>query len=219
MPWQFLKVCRPFNERPEWRLHIGGKLGRNKVNATATNLLQAIVSSTSLRRTKEMRDADGRPIIELPEISHHTYKIKLDPKAREIYDLAQHDIQERVRTMILDNEVRKNFTNILTFLLRLRQLACATPLCPQSFIDTIEGAKNLQEEEVEIGGTAVSKERKLELQRVLFENRTSECPLCYDTLTEPRITPCSHIYDYHCLQEWLQRKSCFHHEDMSSCTS
>jgi hypothetical protein len=61
-----------------------------------------------------MRDVDGKPIIVLPEITHHTYKIKLDSKSREIYDLAQTVVQQRVRTMILEQEVAKNFTNILT---------------------------------------------------------------------------------------------------------
>jgi SWI/SNF-related matrix-associated actin-dependent regulator of chromatin subfamily A3 len=78
-------------------------------------------------------------------------------------------------------------------------------LCPQSFLDTIEGAKELQDAELDDG--AMTKEKKVELQKLLLENRNEECSICSEAMTQPRITPCGHMYDSHCLEEWLSSKS------------
>jgi len=85
---------------------------------------------------------------------------------------------------LASDDIRSQFSNILTYLLRLRQLACATALAPQEFIDTIVEHGTLAEQEIEVGSASINPEKKKALEKSLSENRNQECPICYNVRFE-----------------------------------
>jgi len=54
------------------------------------------MSSCCLRRTKEMQDKNGRPLIPLPPVVINVVRVQLDEKSRQIYD----DVERESRNLI-----------------------------------------------------------------------------------------------------------------------
>jgi hypothetical protein len=77
-------------------------------------------------------------------------------------------------------------------LTRLRQLALHPGLIPADY------AEQLLKANEEDGATVVqlTAQEKLHLQNVLAQaiEDNEECPICFDTLNNPRITACSHRF-------------------------
>ena len=59
------------------------------------------MSSLCLRRTKEMRDKDGQPLVPLPPVTIITVKIPLDEATREFYDAVERESAARVHEFFL----------------------------------------------------------------------------------------------------------------------
>jgi hypothetical protein len=54
------------------------------------------MSSCCLRRTKEMQDKTGQPLIPLPPVVINVVRVQLDEKSREIYDAVESESRELV---------------------------------------------------------------------------------------------------------------------------
>jgi hypothetical protein len=39
------------------------------------------------------------------------------------------------------------------------------------------------------------------------EDEKWRCPICFDTLREPVVTPCGHLFCWPCIAEWLRRSN------------
>ena len=54
------------------------------------------MSSLCLRRTKDMQDKNGQPLVPLPPVTVITVKVPLDEATREFYDAVERESAARV---------------------------------------------------------------------------------------------------------------------------
>ena len=87
-------------------------------------------------------------------------------------------------------------SNALSMLTRLRQLVLHPGLIPADYIDQL---KNMDDDTPK-PAVKLTPQDKLKLQVALAQiiEDNEECPICFEVLDHPVITPCSHAF---CL-EW-----------------
>ena len=93
-------------------------------------------------------------------------------------------------------------------LTRLRQLTLHRSLVPKSYLEElrlldIEDENNATRQ----GGALITPAERLRLQNKLFQiiEDNEECPVCFDFMTSPRITPCAHAFCLDCITGAIQR--------------
>ncbi|BGP16641.1 hypothetical protein JCM10213_000443 [Rhodosporidiobolus nylandii] len=193
----FLKMCKPLDERDTWKRHVGPP---GKENA---KLLRAVILSTTLRRTKDMVDASGKPLIRLPEVQFYRHKVQLKPAARELYAEVEKEVAASVKDAKKEGIEKLSYTHILCLLLRLRQLACDPTLCPPDFIDDIRDRKlasRIQEEHDRAAGSSSGGDQLSYLRGMLRDAEDEDCMQCGQMMIEPRITICQHVYCQSCIE-------------------
>ena len=73
-----------------------------------------------LRRHKTDQ-LNGKPLIELPERHLSIVPCEFDEDEREFYFALENKIDEAMQKFVKNDEVMKNYTNVMVLLLRLRQ--------------------------------------------------------------------------------------------------
>lgn len=145
-----------------------------------------------LRREKTSL-INGKPILDLPpkieEIVHVCFSADETSFYRDLETSSQNQVNKYMRAGTL----RKNYSNVLVLLLRLRQ-ACCHP--------------NLNFDVEYAVDSGLSADQMLELAKMfaqdvidrLKEAEAFECPICYDAVQEPKILfPCGHELCGECL--------------------
>ncbi|KAK4701080.1 hypothetical protein P7C70_g5154, partial [Phenoliferia sp. Uapishka_3] len=201
----FLKLCRPLDQRAMWTMYVENRVKED--GPDGAKLLRAIVSSTTLRRTKDMTDTTGKRLVSLPEISFYLHRVKLQPEAQSLYDEVLGVLQGIVKGFLNKGTASMQYSNVLVYLLRLRQLACDPSLCPKSFIEDVRASRLANDREVATNvGPVVSPAEISRLQGVLrrmTQEANAECGLCFDVPVEPRITACGHLFCAGCIEEHI----------------
>jgi SNF2 family DNA or RNA helicase len=64
---------------------------------------------------------NGKPLIELPERHLSTVPCGFDEDERQFYFALENKVEEAMQKFVKNNEVMKNYTNVMVLLLRLRQ--------------------------------------------------------------------------------------------------
>jgi SNF2 family DNA or RNA helicase len=64
---------------------------------------------------------NGKPLIELPERHLSIIACNFDEDERQFYFALENKIDEAMKKFVKNNEVMKNYTNVMVLLLRLRQ--------------------------------------------------------------------------------------------------
>lgn len=123
----FLKL-QPWCNYPLWKQCISMPFDLGKDIGTAMNLLKSILDPLLLRRTKNQKDSKGQYLVTLPSKEIVIEKLKFNKKETVIYkwlkDKAVNSFNENYKSGL----VFKNYSSILTQLLRLRQVCCDTEL-------------------------------------------------------------------------------------------
>lgn len=96
------------------------------------------MATISLRRTKE------KALAGLPKKMVETCWIDLYPEERRLYDQMETEAKNIVRNCIQGGTFSRNYTTILSVILRLRQICISLALCPPDLksilpAETIEG--------------------------------------------------------------------------------
>lgn len=120
---RFLRV-EPWCMFPHWREHIQLPFEENEAKGIDT--LQRVLQPMLLRRTKNTKDSDGRPILTLPSSNVAIVPIELTPAEREFYQAVYTRSKTFFKQFQASGKVMSNYANILELLLRLRQ-ACDHP--------------------------------------------------------------------------------------------
>lgn len=107
---------------------------------------KAVMSSISLRRTKEMKSKDGKPLIDLPTLSFYTVSIPLDDAQRASYDKVAEESKRFLKEYLQARDSAASraeaisapsYANVLSLLTRMRQLCLHEDLVPADFVSSL----------------------------------------------------------------------------------
>ncbi|TIB13798.1 hypothetical protein E3P89_01653 [Wallemia ichthyophaga] len=191
----------------------------------AIELIQVIMSSCLLRREKNMRDSDGKPIVTLPKKIVNVEKLDFSPEERQIYNAIFKKAKRKFDALSHKGMLLKSYSNIFAMLLRLRQAAL------HPFLVTSGGnKKDTESDEVEDddGGVAgidiqsmiakfaaggdsnYAKQVLSELANGVHEQtdmseEDNECPICFENMSIPVLLPCMHKSCKQCVLGYFDR--------------
>ncbi|KAI0779816.1 SNF2 family N-terminal domain-containing protein [Fomes fomentarius] len=202
----FLRVCRPLDNEDFYKRMVLRPLKDG--DPSGAELMRALMSSVCIRRTKEMQDKDGNPLVPLPPVDMTIVPVTLTPQARELYDAVEKLSQERLGNLLRQHgsiNAAAVQSNVLSLLTRMRQLALHPGLLPPNYLEQLRGDDQFTE-----GAPApvqITLQEKTRLQNILAQaiEDCEECPICFSILNEPRITYCAHIFCLPCITEVVTR--------------
>lgn len=119
---KFLRL-EPWCQIGYWKSFISEPFERRDF-ASSLDVVNAILEPILLRRTKQMKDADGKMLIELPPKEVVIEKILIRDTQKEVYDMLLNKAEEYVRSSLARGELLKKYSTILVHILRLRQVCC-----------------------------------------------------------------------------------------------
>ncbi|TRM65841.1 SNF2 family N-terminal domain-containing protein [Schizophyllum amplum] len=190
----------------------------------AIEVVQTILESVLLRREKNMRDADGKRIVDLPPKEVVVDELLFSAMERKIYDSIFSSVKKDFDQLNEKGLVGKNYTHILAMLMKLRRavlhpslVAAAKAATPEE-----EGEGEMSVDDMikqfaadgggEDGGGMAFAENVL---AHLSEEDLDECPICLDVMDVPMLLPgCFHkcckdciiMYITSCEQKGTQTK-------------
>ncbi|GAA5997106.1 hypothetical protein JCM5350_005383 [Sporobolomyces pararoseus] len=214
---QFLRICKPLDDPEVWKRYVPIKREKGKPPAPpdpqTAQLLRAVVLSSTLRRTKNMVDSKGQPLVKLPELASYQIKVKLTGQARETYDEVFKQLGKIIKGLVKQDQAGAKYSQMLAYLLRLRQIACDPTLCPPDFIEMIRDeaqADHLDDEFKRVSGDRNdSNEQQMTfLRRLLRQLDEEECSVCSSIVVEARITICQHIFCQSCIEYAVETNGC-----------
>ncbi|BGP24045.1 DNA repair protein rad5 [Rhodotorula toruloides] len=176
---RFIRL-EPFTDRHVWNQYIG--VLAQKGDELASERLKVIMRYLALRRTKDTKDSEGKPILSLPPVDHKQVLLNFSEAERAFYSSHhsryKHDFEQLQET----DSVMKNFCSILTELLKLRQI-CVHPALLQDSEDRAasagEGEGNLV---ATIQAHGISKTRAIQLLALMRDAGSGDCLECGNTM-------------------------------------
>lgn len=205
----FLRSCAPLDDPELFKRLLLRPLAAGDVSGI--KLLKAVMSSISLRRTKEM-SKDGKPLVALPPISFFIVSVPLETSERASYDEVAAASQRLVKAYLegaagaAGAAGAPSFANVLSLLTRMRQLCLHEDLVPSGYLESLKtkpaaGAHDASALQMSTEDMAVVQKA---LQQAVVD--AEECGVCFDTLLAENIRglPCRHVFHLACLDEILK---------------
>ncbi|KAJ3733451.1 SNF2 family N-terminal domain-containing protein [Lentinula guzmanii] len=207
----FLRICHPLDKEDFYKRLLlrplkdgnpsGAELLRVRVIATT-----ALMSHICLRRTKEMQDSAGNPLVPLPPVEMIKVQVTLNDEARSLYEEVEQLSGEKFEALMNGGSHAMMQSNALSMLTRMRQLALHPALLPRDYLDQLK--------QIDVGKSnhiEVTPEVKQRLQARLSQaiEECEECPICFSVPAEAeiKITSCSHVFCFPCIKESITRDS------------
>ncbi|KAH6772211.1 DNA/RNA helicase protein [Perilla frutescens var. hirtella] len=188
----FLKF-EPLSMKNLWNGLIQRPLARG--DEKGISRLQVLMATISLRRTKE------KGLVGLPSKSIETFFVDLREEERRVYDQMEEEAKKIVKDYISNESVVRNYSTVLSILVRLRQICTDLALCPADLRALLPQS---QIEDVKNNPKLLKK-----LVTVLQDGEDFDCPICISPPTNIIITCCAHIFCELCILKTLKRtKAC-----------
>ncbi|KAI0931358.1 hypothetical protein AcW2_000267 [Taiwanofungus camphoratus] len=179
----------------------------------AVEVVQIILESVLLRREKDMRDTDGRRIVELPPKEVAVEDLEFSPLERKIYDSLYTDAKRNFDQLNEKGLVSRNYTHILAMLMRLRRAV----LHPNLVLSSDDGGSSQTSDgTVDVNvlikrfgqGDNTAGDSKVFAEGVLAnigQDEPMECPICFDVMDTPTIIPnCMHQCCKDCIVAFIE---------------
>ena len=225
---RFLKV-EPWNNFSFWKTFVTVPF-ENREYVRALNVVQTVLESLVIRRTKMMKTPDGEPLVPLPKRTITIEEVDLSEHERAIYDFIHRRVRQAFNSTVEAGTLLKSFTAIIAQLLRLRQ-TCCHPILTRN--------KSLVADEEDAAAAAdVSGELKddMDLQelidrftaatesagneqdhatifsahalRQIQSESSGECPICCEEpMIDPAVTACWHSACKGCLESYTKHQT------------
>ncbi|KAF9263265.1 hypothetical protein L218DRAFT_927698 [Marasmius fiardii PR-910] len=216
----FLRICQPLDNEDFFKRLLIRPLKDGRPEGA--ELLRALMNQVCIRRTKEMQDRDGNPLIPLPPVSSWTSStivvfnnelsqvemirvpVPLSEDARVLYDEIERISHDRFKSILASgtgNAILQS--NALGMLTRMRQLALHPGLLPVHYLEDLRKSETRENQPTMV----VTPEEKYRLQIRLSQyiEDSEECPVCLTIPNEPKITSCAHFFCFPCIKETISR--------------
>ncbi|CAE6341818.1 unnamed protein product [Rhizoctonia solani] len=200
----FLRMCSPLDQIAQFNRSLARPL--QKGNPESMALLREIMRHISIRRSKEMQNAEGKRLVELPQVMIHVTKVDLDDATRRIYESVEALSRQRFMEMANASQDGERVPNVvLSLLTRMRQIALHPGLVPYDYLQQLQSGEKYGGNDL-LPSITVSPQEKVRLQNILFraEEDSEECAICFDSLKNPRILPDGHYFCYDCIAGYIE---------------
>ncbi|KAI9306442.1 SNF2 family N-terminal domain-containing protein [Cunninghamella echinulata] len=118
---RFLKH-EPWGNYTFWKTFI--TIPFENMNPQALTTVKSVLEPLVLRRTKNMRDNNGDPIVPLPSKQINIEYLTLSPSEQDIYESIYKDSKTKFSDFCSAGTALRNYMSILQLLTRLRQTTC-----------------------------------------------------------------------------------------------
>lgn len=234
---KFLQFA-PWSNHRLWKHFISQPFDTGKDLNIAFELLKSILDPILIRRTKDQRDENGKLLVELPPKEVAIERLKFNDKEQAFYNWLKGRAVTSFHENYSNGVLLKNYSSILTHLLRLRQV-CDHMDLTKSQDDAGEMEKDLasivsstvdkealamfrsikEKEESE----KLSLEFALEIQREIHKLYSTfdgiECSICTGPIDPDNclITECKHCFCSECLAEHFEFQEQNHRDSAVLC--
>ncbi|CUM63427.1 uncharacterized protein PRCAT00001002001 [Priceomyces carsonii] len=214
---RFLNL-EPWSNISYWRTFVSLPFELNEMLQTF-EVIKHILDPIFLRRTKDMKLKDGKPLIELPSKDVIIKHIKFNKYEEAVYNWFKNRASNSFKEGMKSGLLLKRYSQILTHILRLRQICCHTDLVGtlndiEEEVDNSEdGLSESQQMKAQLKGEFKSDvESEDEVQKAMnyiyqnFKLVNSECSICTESpiqIQELSITPCCHCFCLDCILEHI----------------
>lgn len=225
---------KPWSYHSLWKQCISIPFESGKDVDVATDLLKSILDPILLRRTKNQKDADGNLLITLPSKEVVIEKVSFNKREQVIYQWLKERAVNSFNENLKSGMVFKNYSSILTQLLRLRQVCCHVDLIKSKTPENLSDTNSLQvksedsllkDESTEKDDEILAMVRNIEsfekkqrippaeiqqLKEKIYEKYPSfseqECAICTEPIDVNTcvITECMHCFCFSCLIEHFE---------------
>ncbi|XP_040999651.1 DNA repair protein RAD5B [Juglans microcarpa x Juglans regia] len=170
-------------------------------------LIKAILRPLMLRRTKESKDKEGRPILVLPPTDIQIIECEQSEAEHDFYDALFKRSKVQFDQFVAQGKVLHNYANILELLLRLRQ-CCNHPFLVMSRADSQKytDLSKLARRFLETNSNSTTTKQTVpthayveEVVEGIRRGENTECPICLEYADDPVLTPCAHKMCRECL--------------------
>ncbi|KAJ7606862.1 SNF2 family N-terminal domain-containing protein [Roridomyces roridus] len=178
----------------------------------AIEIFQIILESILLRREKSIQDANGKPIVQLPDKEVTIEYLEFTPMERKIYASLFNSAKRDFQRLDAKGLVGKNY--ILAMLMRLQRAVLHLHLVlsaddertvPDSggSMDVNEMIERFANDDVEEGSSNGNVFAQKALENLDLDKADSECPICTDVMASPMLVPeCMHRFCKDCLNDF-----------------
>lgn len=182
----------------------------------ALNVVQFILESCLLRREKNMRDKDGRLVVDLPPKNVDLQVLDFSRAERQIYKHLEERARRRFIELDADGKAMSSYTSILAMLMKLRQ--CVDhPLLVVSksasedddgerLLEGRAGETSVKDLLANFAGQSDGNIDTAYAQQVLKElgeNEAPECVICYGEVQDEVLLPCYHRGCQDCIVDFI----------------
>ncbi|XP_022723142.1 DNA repair protein RAD5B [Durio zibethinus] len=188
-----------------WKAKIQGPYENG--NPTGLKWIKAILRLLMLRRTKETKDKEGRPILVLPPTDIQIIECEQSEAERDFYDALFRRSKVQFDQFVAQGKVLHNYASILELLLRLRQ-CCNHPFLvmsradSQQYSDLNKLARRFLETLPDSFTSNQNAPTRAYIEEVvdgIRRGENTECPICMESADDPVLTPCAHRMCRECL--------------------
>ncbi|EEB08972.1 ATP-dependent DNA helicase Rhp16b [Schizosaccharomyces japonicus yFS275] len=188
---RFLQIP-PMNDYAVWKDQILRPLSQTN-GKIAIQRLRTFLQAIMLRRTKEVlqkntEDGDGG-FLSLPKRRKHAIVCKFTPSEKEFYEKLEGKTEATMTSLMEEGTIKKNYTNVLCMLLRLRQ-ACNHPHLLRKHLKEDVDAVVLTSTETKNDEKSTADDDLDDLAKLLGDisiekkERVEKCEICFAPLKE-----------------------------------
>ncbi|KAK3936758.1 putative SWI/SNF-related matrix-associated actin-dependent regulator of chromatin subfamily A member 3-like 1 [Diplogelasinospora grovesii] len=192
---KFLRITGGIEQSEIFNTVLARPLANSDPRAEA--LLQSLMLDICLRRKKDMKFVD----LKLPVKTEYVHRITFWPDEQKKYDALLNEAKGVLEEFQMWSKVgqKGRFQSVLERLLRLRQTCNHWTLCKERITDLL---KLLEDKDI----VELTEENRALLQQALqlvIESQ-EDCPVCFESLANPLITHCKHVFCRACITKVIE---------------
>jgi DNA repair protein RAD5 len=223
---RFLRVD-PWNNFSFWRTFITVPF-ESKDYMRALDVVQTVLEPLVMRRTKDMKTPDGKPLVALPPKQTEIVDIELSEAERDVYDYIFKRAKRAFFANVEAGTVMKAFTSIFAQILRLRQSCCHPILVRNQEIvaeeeeagaaaDAVAGLADDMDLQSLIERFTATTDDDADSNSNAFgahvlgqirDEAVNECPICAEEpMVDQTVTGCWHSACKSCLLDYIKHQT------------